>query len=54
MNQVGVSDFEAKANGARNTVKIWHEKPPKIGVEKEKFSMPYFDLSYFLVMIDVT
>jgi hypothetical protein len=42
-----VSDFEAKANGARNTAKIRHDKPPKIGVEKEKVSVPYFDLPYF-------
>jgi hypothetical protein len=46
-----VSDFEAKANGARNTAKIRHQKPPKIG---EEVSVPYFDLPYFLVVIDVT
>jgi hypothetical protein len=49
-----VSDFEAKANGARNTDIIQQEKPPKIGVEKEEVSVPYFDLPYFLVVIDVT
>ena len=25
-----MSDFHVKTNGARNTAKIWHDKPPKI------------------------
>jgi hypothetical protein len=32
-----VSDFKAKANGARNKAKIPHEKPTKTGVEKRRF-----------------
>jgi hypothetical protein len=38
-----VPDFEAKANGTRNTVKIRLKKPPNIGVEKEEVPVLYFD-----------